>query len=169
MDSRRQGQHEAQLLADLAEAVAAEVRARAEVRGATERVTTLVRALQSRGVPSSRIAARVARTKGEPLDLAARKRIASALRQRTSRATRCHEKLSATPSVSRPVELLITSEKEATDMPNKPQVIKRTTVTEEYLDVEAEDLDTDREPEEDGEEAEEIEHESRPLKRRRQS
>lgn len=119
------------LLRELEEAVRAEHEARRAVSAATERVARAVRALQDRGVPSSVAACRVAHATGQVPGVELRRRIASRLRQLKSRVTR-RRGFQATPDSCLQLEPLGCARKEGTDMPGR--VVKRTTVTEEFIE-----------------------------------
>ncbi len=87
------------LLAEFVEAVEAEHRARADVVERVERVVRLLGALRAAGVPSTRVAAHLARASGQlPLTNAVRQRIASRYRQLASRVTRRRGNLAAAGS-----------------------------------------------------------------------
>jgi len=157
-------------LAQLAQALLDEERARAEVRSAVHRQAVALRELRALGLPASTVAYRVAHARGLVLALPDRLRLAARLRKRAWRGTRCPDEvaLSHGPALrtAPPCDRALPPESQENEM---PRVVKRTTVTEEFLDPESTDEEQD-EVEEDVDEAEDAEEEpesAAPTPRRR--
>jgi len=163
-------------LAELAQALRDEERARDEVRAVLNRQADLLRLLRSEGMTLPEVAHRVVRARGLVLPIAERLRLAERLRKRVSRRTTRPPNLAGShgpaPSSIAPSDRALTPDHEEIDM---PRIVKRTTVTEEYLDRDKlpEDEDQEVEGEEDldehdGEaETEEEPEDATPRKRRR--
>ena len=130
------------LVAALEEAVRAERAALAALSAAREvhqramaRTTEVAAELQAAGIPMTRIALVVAREIGLPASVAARRRLAARLRQRTARrrVTASHADHAGSPPVachgSLPSSMAV-HERES----HMPKLIKKTTVTEEFVE-----------------------------------
>jgi hypothetical protein len=171
-------------VAAIAKALRSERRARRVLDAASDRSGCAMRALVDLGLPGFQIAAKVARAMGETLTTKGKQRLAWKLRKR-ARASRAGERVlefeaagHGEPAAS------------GASLPGKethmPKLLKRTTVTEEYVepedlahheaeaandDVEADDDEVDDEDE--GEEGDEDEDEdtapARRARRRRKS
>jgi len=123
----------AELLEAFEGALRDETAARLALRAASERVAQLVQTLHRSGVPTTRLAVRVAKVDGLEVTVAARQRIASRLRQRVSRVTKRHGILN---SAHGDVEITALAS-EGTEAVMKSKLIKRTvTTTEEYIEPE---------------------------------
>ena len=164
-------------LADLVQALLAEEKARGEVRAAVHRQAVALGELRRRGQPTSVVAHRVATARGLILALPDRLRLAARLRKRAWRGTRCPREVVTShgpaPSSIAPSDRALTPDHQEIDMPS---IVKRTTVTEEYLDRDklTEDEDQDVENEEDvdedddeAEDEEQPEVDATPRRRRR--
>jgi len=130
-------------LAELEAAFRAERDARDRLREAMRAQGEILRDLRAGGVASTIIAVRVARILGLPLGVESRKRIAAMLRSRTRR----HSFLPRVDgdNESSGVPLAVLAGKEI----SMPKLLKRTVVTEEFVesagdsDVEAEEEESD--------------------------
>jgi len=161
-------------LADLVQALLAEEKARGEVRAAVHRQAVALGELRRRGQPTSVVAHRVATARGLILALPDRLRLAARLRKRAWRGTRCPREVVTShgpaPSSIAPSDRALTPDHQEIDMPS---IVKRTMVTEEYLDRDklTEDEDQEVEGEEDLDEhdgeVEEEPEDATPRKRRR--
>ena len=161
-------------LADLVQALLAEEKARGEVRAAVHRQAVALGELRRRGQPTSVVAHRVATARGLILALPDRLRLAARLRKRAWRGTRWPREVVTShgpaPSSIAPSDRALTPDHQEIDMPS---IVKRTMVTEEYLDRDklTEDEDQEVEGEEDLDEhdgeVEEEPEDATPRKRRR--
>jgi len=154
----------AALLDALAVALLAEEHARGEVRAALAQQADLLRQLRALGLPATRVAHRVAASRGISLPISDRQRLARRLRKRAERETARRADLAGshglTPSATSSWSWALTPQQQEEVM---PKLVKRT-VVEEY--VEEKD---DQEVEEDDAEGdeEEDEPEAAPAPRRR--
>ncbi len=144
----------AALVADLVKALLDEEAARREVRATLGRQAALLGELRGLGLPATRVAHRVAATRGLVLSLSDRLRLAGRLRKRAQRATACRADLAGAhgqtdPAVS-PSEWALTPDDNESIM---AKLVKRT-ITEEY-----EEKDQERDEDETEEEAEDVEEE----------
>ena len=154
-------------LADLLVALRDEDSARAALRDALHRQAVALWELRRAGMVTSTIAAKVAKARGETLDLRHRLKLAERLRKRAWRGT--HRPVDhavadgQSPIRTPPSDRAMVPINEEQIM---PKLVKKTTVTEEY--VEPDDNDEIEDAEADVEdEAEESEEEPAPTRRRR--
>lgn len=144
------------LLDDLAQALLDEEQARAEVRAALARQADLLGQLRGAGLPATRVAHRLAASRGVALGLADRLRLARRLRKRAERETSRRADLAGahglSGSATSPWEQAMSANQKEDPM---PQLVKRTVTVEEYLEEERTDLEGVEEDDEDeGEEGE---------------
>ncbi len=132
------------LLQDLDEAVLGEDRAKRTHRAAVERVVEVARTLQRGGWSFGRIARRVARALGLPASQSEFQRISAMLRKRLTRKDARHRNRAhaANEASAAAVDLSSFRGEKGT----MAKLIKKTTVTEEFI----EDPETDEECESEG-------------------
>lgn len=153
-------------LDDLLAALRDEESARAALRDALRRQAVALRELRRAGMVTSTIAAKVAKARGETLDLRHRLMLAERLRKRAWRGTH------------RPVDHAVADGQSPTPPPRSdramvpfyeeqvmPKLVKKTTVTEEF--VEPDDQEVESETDETEEQDDEEETEPTPSRRRR--
>ncbi len=157
------------LIADLVQALRAEESAREELRSARRRQAAALRELRALGIPSSRVAHRVAAARGLVLAFDERHRLAERLRKRRWRGTRCPDDLvsshgQSSSAASRLDRALPPIDKESI----MPTLVKRTTVTEteEFVEDPESTPEEDESDEEESEEAEEPDEPARSRRRR---
>lgn len=126
------------LRAELEYALRDEIDSRQRFHDARMKVADVLRKLREAGVQSTAIARWYAQVTGQPIDVQSRRRIASSLRQRTSRATRRHDILGAAPcpELGAGPESRHHHRKEGSvpnDREQNPWIKRTTTVTEEIL------------------------------------
>jgi len=146
----------AALLDSLAHALLDEVRARGEVRAALARQAQFLRQLRDLGLPATRVAQRVAASRGVALGLADRLRLARRLRKRAERETSRRADLAGAhgrsgAAASPWIQAMSADQKEDP----MPQLVKRTVTVEEYLEEEKTDLESVEEDDEDASEDDE--------------
>jgi hypothetical protein len=113
----------------LAEAAAAEDRARDDLRAAHRRVTDALRELQAAGTSSRRAARAVLRALGSPLDRVLVEREAARLRKMTRPRNSSHQDLRPTPGDRAPA-----SADSVKESGMDHRILKRRTVTEEWVE-----------------------------------
>ena len=159
------------LLAELLAGLAAEDSARTALRAALRRQAVAIAELRRAGVPTSLVAAKVAKARGETLALGERLRLAERLRKRASRGTSCPVDLAAShgqpPSETSSSDRVITPGQEELIMPNLVNKTTTTTVEEFLEDERDESAEFDEEVEEDEPEEEQDEPEPKPSRRKR--
>jgi hypothetical protein len=149
----------AQLVAEVAAAIEAERVAICALRVARGRVVEAMKALRVAGIPLT--AAALPRALGLPPTIAARRRLAHRLRQRTYRVTH-RDALLPDRSGPSPAPSLRSENKEEAIM---TQLIRRKTVTEDYLTEDGEEIDIEPDADEEGDEETEEESESKRTRR----
>ncbi len=157
-----------ELVAALLEVLVGEERARGEVRKALHRQAALLAELRSLGLPTTRVAHRLAFARGVPLSIGERLRLARRLRKRALRETRRPPILAASsglpPLPTSPLDhRALTPGDEET---NVAKLVKRT-ITEEYLDEDAPEAALEEEDDTDGQDdtEEDVDEEPAPKKR----
>jgi hypothetical protein len=154
----------AALVEKLVRALRAEDVARAGVRSAVAEQARLIGELRALGLPSTRIAHRVASANGTVLSVEARKRFAARLRQRLSRVTRGHGDLTAPHGQSPSADARSESRQEVIQM---PKIVKRVTTIETYAEPDEPDESEDAESEDEADEQDETDDEEAPRRRQR--
>lgn len=164
----------ATLLDDLAKALLDMERAKVDVRAAARRQAELLCQLRRLGVPATRVAQRIAASRGEVLPVAERLRFARCLRKRAERETARRADLPGAHGLEHqpaaPLDRVAISPPDPKE-PVMPQILKRTvTTTVEYVQPdELDGLETDEEPDHEDNLEDEADEEKKPSPSRRRS